>query len=146
SKQLVSNARKNADQIVAQAKSQADQLTADAKNEIERHRVSAQREVDDLTRQKESISTHLAQISQLLGTQMPGLSEALKPPQSRPAVAPAAPKAVAGPPPPAPRQESRPAPQAQAQAQAQAQPPANGPKQPVSAKVAKANDEEWWTE
>jgi hypothetical protein len=108
---------------------------------MERHRAAAQREVDDLTRQKESISTHLAQISQLLGTQMPGLSEALKPAQSRPAVAPAAPKAVAGPPPPAPRQETR----APAQAQ-QAQPPANGPKQPVSAKAAKGNDEEWWTE
>jgi hypothetical protein len=69
---------------------------------------------------------------------MPGLSEALKP-QSRAAVAQAAPKAVAGPP-PAPRQEARPAAQA---------PPAqaNGPKQPVSAKAsAKSNDEEWWTE
>jgi uncharacterized membrane protein len=110
---------------------------------MERHRAAAQREVDDLTRQKESISTHLAQISQLLGTQMPGLSEALKPAQSRGAVAPAAPKAVAGPPPPAPRQEARPPAQAP---QAQAQPPANGPKQPVSAKSAKSNDEEWWTE
>ena len=97
----------------------------------------AQREVDDLTRQKESISSHLAQISQLLGTQMPGLSEALKP-QSRAAVgSQAAPKAVAGPP-PAPRQESRAAAQAQ---------PAQAPKQPVSAKAsAKSNDEEWWTE
>ena len=135
----MSNAKKNADQIVAQAKAQADQLMADTKNELERHRAVAQREVDDLTRQKESISSHLAQISQLLGTQMPGLSEALKP-QSRGAVAPqAAPKAVAGPP-PAPRQESRAAAQAQP-AQAQA------PKQPVSAKAsAKSNDEEWWTE
>ena len=125
----MSNAKKNADQIVAQAKAQADQLTADAKNEMERHRTAAQREVDDLTRQKESISSHLAQISQLLGTQMPGLSEALKPQQGRQAVGqPAPPKAVAGPP-PAPREEPRP----------QA-------KQPASAKTAKGGDEDWWTE
>ena len=71
SRQLVTNAKKNADQIVAQAKAQADQLLADTKSEIERHRASAQREVDDLSKQKESISSHLAQISQLLGTQMP---------------------------------------------------------------------------
>jgi hypothetical protein len=55
---------------------------ADTKAEIERHRAGAQREVDELTKQKESISTHLAQISQLLGTQMPGLADALKPRQA----------------------------------------------------------------
>src|SRR5262249_47492258 len=76
---------------------QADQLLADTRSEIERHRAAAQREVDELSKQKESISTHLAQISQLLGTQMPGLADALKPP-ARPAVAAAAPKAVAPPP------------------------------------------------
>ena len=135
----MSNAKKNADQIVAQAKAQADQLTADAKNEMQRHRAGAQREVDDLTRQKESISSHLAQISQLLGTQMPGLSEALKPQQGRQAVGPPAPpKAVAGPP-PAPREGPRP----QAQAASQQ---AGNPKQPAAAKAAKASDEEWWTE
>jgi len=55
---------------------------ADTKAEIERHRAGAQREVDELTKQKESISSHLAQISQLLGTQMPGLADALKPRQA----------------------------------------------------------------
>ncbi len=79
SRQLVGNAKKNADQIVAQAKAQAEQLLADTKSEIERHRASAQREVDELSKQKESISSHLAQISQLLGTQMGGLADALKP-------------------------------------------------------------------
>ena len=62
---------------------------------------------------------------------MPGLSEALKPQQGRQAVGqPAPPKAVAGPP---PAQREEPRPQAQ-------------PKQPASAKAAKASDEDWWTE
>jgi hypothetical protein len=121
---------------------------ADTKSEIDRHRAAAQHEVDDLSRQKESISTHLAQISQLLGTQMPGLSDALKAPQqTRHAVAAPAPKAVAAPAPaPAPaREEPRPSvPQQQAPPGGQA--PAGAQKQPVSAKAAKANDEEWWTE
>ncbi|HYA52209.1 MAG TPA: hypothetical protein VEG33_13660, partial [Streptosporangiaceae bacterium] len=114
----------------------------------ERHRAAAQREVDELSKQKESISTHLAQISQLLGTQMPGLADALKP-NARPAVAAAAPKAVA-PPPAAPAQAAPGQTQSQAQAQpapAASQAPAGGaPKQPVPAKAAKSNDEEWWTE
>src|SRR5262249_54965195 len=96
SRQLVSNAKKNADQIVAQAKGQADQLLADTKAEAERVRTAAQRHVDDLNKQKDSVAAHLAQISQLLGTQMPGLADALKQPQA--AVAAPATKAVtAGP-------------------------------------------------
>jgi hypothetical protein len=127
---------------------------ADTKNEIERHRASAQHEVDDLSRQKESISSHLAQISQLLGTQMPGLADALKPQQSRHAVGAPAPKAVAPPAQaPAPAREERQPVPAQAQAQPQQAPaptggqaPAGAQKQPVSAKAAKGNDDEWWTE
>jgi len=120
---------------------------ADTKSEIDRHRAAAQREVDDLTRQKESISTHLAQISQLLGGQMPGLSEALKPAQqTRHAVGAPAPKAVAAPAPPAPREEPRPAQAQSAPANSGGQAPAGAQKQPVSAKAAKANDDEWWTE
>jgi hypothetical protein len=118
---------------------------ADTKNEIDRYRAGAQREVDDLTRQKESISTHLAQISQLLGTQMPGLSEALKPQQTRHAVSAPAPKAVAAPQPG--REEPRQAaPAQQAPAPTGGQSPAGAQKQPVSAKAAKGNDDEWWTE
>jgi len=112
------------------------------------HRASAQREVDELSKQKESISTHLAQISQLLGTQMPGLADALKQP-ARPAVAAAAPKAVAPPPPAAPAHAtpSQGQPTQAQQAPAASQAPAGGaPKQPVPAKAAKSNDEEWWTE
>ena len=74
SRQLVGNAKKNADQIVAQAKAQADQLLADTKAEAERHRSAAQRHVDELNKQKESVAAHLAQISQLLGGQMPGIA------------------------------------------------------------------------
>jgi hypothetical protein len=82
----------------------------------------------------------------LLGAQLPGLSEALKPAQPRHAagasIAPG-PKAVPGPA-PAPREEPRQA--AQAPAQKAGGAPAAAQKQPVAAKVAKANDEEWWTE
>ena len=77
---------------------------------------------------------------------MPGLSEALKPPQqTRHAVSAPAPKAVAGP--PQVREEPRQAaPAQQAPAPAGGQSPAGAQKQPVSAKAAKANDDEWWTE
>ena len=71
-RQLVSNAKKNADQIVSQAKTQADQLLAETKADAERRRAVAQREVDELTREKDSIATHLAQVRQLLGGQLPG--------------------------------------------------------------------------
>ena len=70
SQQLVSIAEKNADQIVAQAKAQADQLLTDTKNEIERLQAAAQRELGGLTRQKESISSYLLQLRQLLSTQL----------------------------------------------------------------------------
>jgi hypothetical protein len=75
-RQLVSNAKKNADQIVTAAKAQADQLHAETKADAERRRAAAQREVDELTRQKDSIATHLAQVRQLLDGQMPGMDPA----------------------------------------------------------------------
>ena len=99
SRQLVSNAKKNADQIVAQAKAQADQLLADTKSEADRVRTAAQRHVDELNKQKESVAAHLAQISQLLGGQMPGLADALTNRPAAPAVQQAAPKAVTSAPP-----------------------------------------------
>ena len=92
SKQLVSDAKKSADQIVAQAKAQADQLLADTRNEIGRHWSAAQRDADELTTQTESISSHLAQIRQLLGTQLPTADKPAKPAQ---------PAAGSGPPTPA---------------------------------------------
>ena len=85
-RQLVSNAKKNADQIVSQAKSQADQLLAETKADAERRRAAAQREVDELTRQKDSIATHLAQVRQLLGGQLPGM-DAVQAAQTKPAIA-----------------------------------------------------------
>ena len=66
----MSNAKKNADQIVAQAEEQADQLLTGTKDEIERLQAAAQRELGELTRQKESISSYLVQIRQLLSTQL----------------------------------------------------------------------------
>ena len=62
-RQLVGNAKKNADQIAGQAKTQAGQLLAEVKADAERRRAATQREVDDLTRQKDSIASHLAQAS-----------------------------------------------------------------------------------
>jgi vacuolar-type H+-ATPase subunit H len=72
-RQLVSNAKKNADQIVSGAKAQADQLLTEVKADAERHRAATQREVDELTRQKDSIASHLAQVRQLLGAQVPSM-------------------------------------------------------------------------
>ena len=47
-------------------------------------RAAAQREVDDLTRQKDSIASHLAQVRQLFGGQLPGMETAV---QAKPAIA-----------------------------------------------------------
>lgn len=64
-RQLVSNTETNADQIISQAKAQADQLLTEVKADAERRRAAAQREVDELTGQKDSIASHLAQVCQL---------------------------------------------------------------------------------
>ena len=75
-RQLAGNAKKNADQIVSQAKTQAKQMLAETKADAERRRAAAQREFEELTRQKDSIAIHLAQVRQLLGGQMPGMDAA----------------------------------------------------------------------
>jgi hypothetical protein len=59
--------------------------------------------VDELTRQKDSIATHLAQVRQLLGGQLPGMdAAAMQAPPAKPAIAadpaPAAPPAPVAPP------------------------------------------------
>ena len=70
-RQLVSATRRRTPtRSSPQAKAQADQLMSETKTEAERRRVAAQREVDELTRQKDNISTHLAQVRQLLGGQL----------------------------------------------------------------------------
>ena len=65
-RRLAGTAKKNADQITGQAKTQAGQLLAEVTADAERRRAATQREVDDLTRQKDSIASHLAQVRQLL--------------------------------------------------------------------------------
>jgi hypothetical protein len=89
SKQLVSNAQKNADQIVARAKAQAaqakasaDQLIADTKTELERHRAAARREVDELNRQKDAITASLEQLRRLISGHAPAVGP---PSRGRPA-------------------------------------------------------------
>jgi paraquat-inducible protein B len=80
-RQLVGNAEKNADQIAGQAKTQAEQLLAEVNADAERRRAATHREVDDLTRQKDSIASHLAQVRQLL----PGMN-AVQAAQTKPAI------------------------------------------------------------
>jgi hypothetical protein len=63
---------------VAQAEAQAAQLLTAAKAEAERQRTAAQRYVDDLNEQKKGVTEDLAQVSQVLGAQMPRLAAALK--------------------------------------------------------------------
>ena len=74
---------------MSQAKAQADQLLAETKADAERRRAAAQRDVDELTRQKDSIATHLAQVRQLLGGQLlPGMDAAtMQAPPAKPAIA-----------------------------------------------------------
>ena len=81
-RQLVSNAKKNADQIVGGAKTQAGQLLAETRADAERRRAAVQRDVDELTRQKDSIAAHLAQVRQVVGGQLPGMDPA--PPKPTP--------------------------------------------------------------
>jgi len=85
-RQLAGNAKKNADQIAGQAKAQADQLLTEVKADAERRHAAAQREVDELTRQKDSIASHLAQVRQLLGGQVPS-TDAVQAAQPKPAIA-----------------------------------------------------------
>ena len=75
---------------MSQAKAQADQLLAETKADAERRRAAAQRDVDELTRQKDSIATHLAQVRQLLGGQLlPGMdAAAVQAPPAKQAIAP----------------------------------------------------------
>ena len=104
------------------------------KSEAERRRVTSQREVDELTRQKDNISSHLAQVRQLLGGQM-GLAM------------PAEPQVTAAPAKPA-LAESAPA------TPAPARPAGNGPAGPngngtaatVAGQAKSENEEDWWTE
>jgi hypothetical protein len=67
-KSLVGNARRNADQVIAEARSHADKVLSEAKSEADRNRRAAQRQVDELVRQRDSITNHLEQLRQLLGT------------------------------------------------------------------------------
>ncbi|HWG14002.1 MAG TPA: hypothetical protein VG268_12095, partial [Streptosporangiaceae bacterium] len=130
------------------------------KSDAERSRAAAQRQVDDLTRQKDSISSHLAQLRQLLGGGVPGMeaesTSSVPSAPSRPAIsdAPRSPApAPAAPVQEAPKPANGGAPQAPAQRQAPAQqnqparsgaPAANGAKQGANGKAA--DDEDWWPE
>ena len=160
---------------MSQAKTQADQLLAETKADAERRRAAAQREVDELTRQKDSIATHLAQVRQLLGGQLPGMdaAAAMQAPAAKQAIAgeptPSAPPTQAAPVPPAsaPRNGNggsaptavQPAQPASHQATQVSPPPAATQQRPTnggspaatqaSAKQAangKEDDEDWWTE
>src|SRR5690606_29483401 len=66
-KDLVSNARRNADRVVAEAREHAERTLSEAMTEAERERTSAQRQVEDLNRQRESITSYLDELRNLLG-------------------------------------------------------------------------------
>jgi hypothetical protein len=110
--------------------------------------VTSQREVDELTRQKDNIASHLAQVRQLLGSQLggavPGMEQAVAAAPAKPAIAESAPAGNAGGMPgPAPAGAVRQAGNGAATAQAQ-RPVGNGG---TGAKEDKPeNDEDWWTE
>ena len=87
-KQLVANAKKNADQIVAEAKARPSSSSPRPRPRPSARRTAAQREVDELTRQRDSITTHLAQLRQLLGgARAPGLRSRSPPIAAAPAEA-----------------------------------------------------------
>ena len=71
---------------MTQAKAQASQLLSETRSEADRHRAIAQRQVDELTRQKDSIASHLTQLRQLLGGQLPGMDEALQSAPAKPGI------------------------------------------------------------
>ena len=85
--------------MLFRSKAQSDQLLSETKAEAERRRVASQREVDELTRQKDNISTHLAQVRQLLGgqlgIQMPPMEPAVAAAPVQPAIAESVPAAAA---------------------------------------------------
>jgi hypothetical protein len=135
----------------------------EARTEAERRRVTAQREVDELTRQKDNIASHLAQVRQLLGGQLgavpnvPNMDPSVGAPQAKPAIAESAPApkpAPAGNPAPAAAAApaaARPAGNGTATVQAPRPQAGNGAPAPTAAAPAqkaagKENDEDWWTE
>jgi hypothetical protein len=146
-------------------------MLAETKADADRRRAAAQREVEDLTRQKDSIASHLAQVRQLLGGSLPGMDAAAQALAPKPAIAaePAAPAPstpASGPrngnaTPPAPTTvQPVPSSQAAAHQPTQVSPaptvaqqrPANGGT-PAAAQASakqsangKDDDEDWWTE
>jgi membrane protein involved in colicin uptake len=78
--QLIRDAKEKADQILAQAKAQAEKRFADINSEIEQDRAAAQPALDDLAQRKDSITSYLAQLRQLLGAQLSAASEPQAPP------------------------------------------------------------------
>ena len=145
--------------MLGAAKTQADQLLAETKADAERRRAAAQREVDDLTRQKDSIATHLAQVRQLLGGQLPGMdAAAMQAPAPKPAIA--AEPAPAGVPrngnggsvAPTTVQSAQQSGHQATQVSPAQQRPANGAPPPATQASAKQSangkedDEDWWTD
>jgi len=130
-------------------------MMSEAKTEAERRRVTSQREVEELTRQKDNISSHLAQVRQLLGGQLgvpmpPSMDPAVSAPPAKPAITEPAPA-------PAPAGNGggapgvAPAAVRQAGNGAPAAPAAQAPRPAGNGVAAKPegkpeDDENWWTE
>ena len=70
-RQLVDDAQRDADRVLADVRAAARQVQAEADAEADRRRAAAQRELDELTKQKDEVSRHLAQMRQLVGSLLP---------------------------------------------------------------------------
>jgi hypothetical protein len=70
-RQLVDDAQRDADRVLADVRVTAQQMQAEADAEADRRRAAVQRELDDLTKQKDEVSRHLAQMRQLVGSLLP---------------------------------------------------------------------------
>ncbi len=65
---LLSNARHNADDIVSQAREHAETILSEAVTDAERERALASSEVDELSQQRESITSYLDDLRALLSS------------------------------------------------------------------------------
>jgi len=70
-RQLLADAQRDADQVLADATAAATRLRAEADADAEQRRATAQRDLNELTKQKDEVARHLAQMRQLVGSLLP---------------------------------------------------------------------------
>ncbi|HEX4398679.1 MAG TPA: cellulose-binding protein, partial [Trebonia sp.] len=70
-RQLLEDAKRDADQVLADATAAATRLRTEADADAERRRATAQRDLNELSKQKDEVARHLAQMRQLVGSLLP---------------------------------------------------------------------------